>query len=81
MTNFYIRLSDLGSTTMSIIDEDTLDKAERGENYLDPDDYDFICEAETLEEADDYYWNVWFQDYASSRYYSPETYILNDITW
>lgn len=34
-----------------VIDEKTMEDAENGLNYLNPDDFMFLCEANTLEDA------------------------------
>ena len=52
MANFYInyRINE-----EQIIDERTLEDAENGKNYLNPDDFMFLCEANSLEDAQDKY--------------------------
>lgn len=52
MANFYINYR---SNKEQIIDERTLEDAENGKNYLNPDDFMFLCEADTLEDAQDKY--------------------------
>ena len=56
MTTFYYKAGSWGEYDALIIDETTLDQAERGENYLDPDDFYFLCEAENIEAARELYW-------------------------
>ena len=34
-----------------VIDLKTMEKVEKGLNYLDPDDFVFLCEADSLEDA------------------------------
>lgn len=63
MSAYFCRISDYGKSTMNIIDEKTLIAAENGENYLDAEDYNFLCEANSIEEADKYYWEVEFNEY------------------
>lgn len=55
MNNYYIRILTYGTSAPHIIDEETLLQAERGENYLNPDDFMFHCEAHTMEEAIEYH--------------------------
>ena len=55
MTNYYFKTSLWGTESRCIIDEHTMEEAEQGKNYLNPDDFDFLCEAETMEEAERYY--------------------------
>lgn len=57
MKAFFVSLSSWGTSTPHIIDETALEQAERGENYLDPNGFDFLCEAETMKEAFDFYFN------------------------
>lgn len=52
MTNFYINYR---SKSELIIDQETLEDAESGKNYLNPDDFMFLCEADSLEDAQDKY--------------------------
>lgn len=52
MANFYINYR---SNEEQIIDERTLENAENGNNYLNPDDFMFLCEADSLEDAQDKY--------------------------
>ncbi len=62
---YYFKTADYGESSVSIIDEQTLLKAEQGLNYLNPEEYSFLCEAEDMTEAQSYYWNVEFQSYVS----------------
>lgn len=50
MANFYINYR---INKEQIIDEKTLEDAENGNNYLNPDDFMFLCEADNLENAQD----------------------------
>lgn len=52
MANFYINYR---SDEEQIINEKTLEDAENGKNCLDPNDFMFLCEAETLKNAQDKY--------------------------
>lgn len=52
---YFIKITTWGTDMPQIIDEETLQQAERGGNYLNPDDYDFLCEADCIEDAEDYY--------------------------
>lgn len=56
MNRYYISISTCYTPNPNIIDEDTLDQAERGENYLNPDDFMFHCEASSMEDAVKCYW-------------------------
>ena len=55
MTQFYIKMSTWGTETPNIVDDEAIYQAERGMNYLNPDDYDFLCEADTAREAENFY--------------------------
>lgn len=51
---YYIDMTRSGYDFL-IIDEDVLAEAERGNNYLNPDDFMFHLDAESYEEARDAY--------------------------
>jgi len=53
MTGYYIRLDTWGTNTPNIVDDKAIYQAERGMNYLNPDDYDFLCEADSLHDAEE----------------------------
>jgi hypothetical protein len=55
MTSFFVKLSTWGTATPHIIDDEAMYQAERGINYLNPDDYDYLCDADTMHEAEEYY--------------------------
>ena len=55
MKEFYIKMSTWGTATPNIIDDEAMYQAERGMNYLNPNDYDFLCEAECLHDAEEFY--------------------------
>ena len=55
MTNYFIKIATYGTNEPMIIDETTMEQAERGENHLNPDDFMFHCEANTMEEAAEQY--------------------------
>jgi hypothetical protein len=52
MANFYInyRINE-----EQIIDEAELERAEKGHSFLNADDFMFLCEADSLEDAQDKY--------------------------
>ena len=52
MANFYINYR---SDKEQIINERTLEDAENGKNYLNPDDFMFLWNADNLEDAQDKY--------------------------
>lgn len=52
MASFYINYRLLEA---QIIDEKTLQDAEKGLNYLNSDDFIYLCDADSLEEAEDKY--------------------------
>lgn len=52
MANFYINYR---INKEQIIDERTLEDAESGKKHLNPDDFMFLCEADSLEDAQDKY--------------------------
>lgn len=51
MNNYFVNIMSYCTATPIIIDEETLLQAERGENYLDPEDFMFLCEAPSMAEA------------------------------
>ena len=72
MKNFYIQISTYETETPNIIDEATLEQAERGENYLNPDDFTFLCEAENASAANEFYFDeisrAFFERYAEANH-------------
>lgn len=56
MAEYYIRIPTWGTTEPHIIDEAAIEQAERGVNYLNPDDFMFLYEAESIEDAEVMYW-------------------------
>ena len=61
MKEFYIRINTYGTGTPHIIDEEAMYQAERHMNYLNPDDFMFLCEAENMAEAKAQYWEEFSQ--------------------
>ena len=55
MTAFFINMSTWGTPNPQIIDDEVMCQSERGKNYLNPDDFDFLCEAETARDAEKFY--------------------------
>lgn len=55
MTSFFVKLSTWGTAAPHIIDDEAMYQAERGLNYLNPNDYDYLCEADSLHDAEEYY--------------------------
>lgn len=56
MKAYYFKSGDYGRYDAHIIDEATFQQAERGGNYLCADDYDFLCDAASYEDARRVYW-------------------------
>jgi hypothetical protein len=56
MREYYIRIATHGTGTPHIIDEEAMYQAERGMNYLNPDEFMFLCEADCLHDAKEQYW-------------------------
>lgn len=54
---YFIDINQLNNPQATIIDEATLDAAERGENYLNPDDFIFHGEYDSPEDAYQALWN------------------------
>lgn len=54
---YFIDITQLNDPDAPIIDEATLDAAERGENYLNPDDFIFHGEYADIEEARQAHWD------------------------
>ena len=55
MTAYFIKTATWGTSTPNIIDDEAMYQAERGMNYLNPNDYDYLCDADTAHEAEEYY--------------------------
>ena len=55
MKSYYIKISTWGTETPNIIDDEVMVQAEQGKNYLNPDEYDFLCEAECMKDAEEFY--------------------------
>ncbi len=53
--DYFIRIETYGTETPDIIDEEAMYQAERGMNYLNPDEYDYLCEADCIRDAEKYY--------------------------
>ena len=53
--DYYIQISTWGSDTPNIIDADTMENAELGLNYLNPEDFDYLCEADCIHDAEEFY--------------------------
>lgn len=51
MNRYYIDIRTYCTPQPHIIDEATLDQAERGGNYLNPDDFMLLCEAASMADA------------------------------
>jgi len=58
MTAWYIKDSTYGTNEPHIVDEKAIDQAEHGMNYLNADEFTFLCEADCLDDAKEYYWEV-----------------------
>lgn len=56
MEEYYICVSTYGTNEPHIVDEESMYQAERGMNYLNPDEFMFLCEAECLHDAKEQYW-------------------------
>lgn len=70
--SYYIRIDTYGWGYPCIIDEEAFCQAERGENYLNPEDFMFLCEAGSMKEANEYYGEVFSRmanDYIAERYH------------
>lgn len=55
MATYFIQLSTWGTNTPNIIDDETMYQAEHGMNYLDPDDFGYLCEADSMHDAEEFY--------------------------
>lgn len=67
MKPYYIRTETYGSAKPHIIDEETMYQAEHGMNYLNPDDFMFLCEDENMAGAKEQYWEE-FGQLANDRF-------------
>lgn len=54
---YFVDVNQLNDAQAAIIDEATLDAAERGENYLNPDDFIFHGEYESIDDARQALWD------------------------
>ena len=61
MREHYIRIATYGSNTPHIIDEEAMYQVERGMNYINPDEFMFLCEAACMHDAEHYYWEEFSQ--------------------
>lgn len=61
MTAYYIRIATYGTGTPHIIDEEQMYQAERGMNYLNPEEFMFHCEADCMHDAKQLYWEEFSQ--------------------
>ena len=55
MREYYIATLTYGTSQPIIIDEEAMYQAERGMNYLNPDDFMFLCEATCMADAKEQY--------------------------
>lgn len=55
--SYFVNFSQLDDPQATIIDETALEAAERGENYLNPNDFMFHGEFENADEARQALWN------------------------
>ena len=55
MESYFIKLSTYGTATPQIIDDEVMYQAEHGMNYLNPDEFDYLCEAECMRDAEEFY--------------------------
>lgn len=72
MKIYYIRTDSYGTSSPNIIDEETMYQAENRMNYLNPDEYMFLCEADCMHEAKEYYWKEFSEmafDYEAEKDY------------
>ena len=61
MKPYYIKTDTYGTGMPNIIDEETMYQAEHRMNYLNPDDYMFLCEADCMADAKEQYWDEFSQ--------------------
>lgn len=61
MKSYYIRTATYGTNTPHIIDEEVMHQAERGMNYLNPDEFMHHCEADNMHDAEEQYWEEFSQ--------------------
>lgn len=61
MKEYYIRTATYGTNTPHIIDEEAMYQAEHRMNYLNPDDFMFLCEADCMADAKEQYWEEFSQ--------------------
>lgn len=54
---YFVNVDQLSDPQATIIDEATLDAAERGENYLNPDSFIYCGEYDEIDDARQALWN------------------------
>lgn len=64
--DYYIQLSTWGSEAPNIIDAETMENAERGLNYLNPEDFNYLCEAACAHDALEFYFEELSKAYFDS---------------
>ena len=72
MKAYFIRTNTYGTNTPHIIDEETMEQAEKGRNYLNPEEFMFHCEADSMNEAEEQYWKEFSEmacDYMAEKDY------------
>lgn len=70
MKSYYIRTATYGTETPHIVDEEQIYQAERGMNYLNPDEFNYLCEAGCMKDAEEQYWEEFSKsvlDYLSEK--------------
>lgn len=66
MKQYYIRVSTYGTNAPHIIDEEAMYQAERGMNYLNPEEFMLLSEGECLHDAEEQYWEE-FSEMANDK--------------
>ena len=61
MKTYYINMNTIDQYDAHIIDDAALEAAERGGNYLNADDFMFLCDAESFEQAKAIWVEEWNQ--------------------
>lgn len=67
---YYVRISTYGTNAPHIIDEEAMYQAEHKMNYLNPDEFMFLCEADCMHDAKEQYWEEFSQlanDYIAEK--------------
>lgn len=61
MGEYYIRIATYGTPFPDIIDDETMFQAEIGMNYLDPEEFMYLCDGDSMHDAEEQYFEEFSQ--------------------